>query len=51
MDFRILDRSSMQAGDTLAGPAIINEPTATTYLDANWGCEVHGSGCLFISRH
>ena len=51
MDFRILDRSSMQAGDTLAGPAIINEPTATTYLDANWACEVHGSGCLFISRH
>lgn len=50
MNFRILDRSSMQVGDTLAGPAIINEPTATTYLDANWDCEVHGSGCLFISR-
>ena len=51
MDFHILDRSSMQAGDTLAGPAIINEPTATTYLDANWACKVHESGCLFISRH
>ena len=50
MDFRILDRSSMQVGATLAGPAIINEPTATTYLDANWACEVHGSGCLFIAR-
>ena len=50
MDFRILDRSSMQAGETLAGPAIINEPTATTYLDANWTCKVHESGCLFITR-
>ena len=50
MDFRILERSSIQVGDTLAGPAIINEPTATTYLDANWTCKVHGSGCLFISR-
>lgn len=50
MDFRILDRSSMQVGDTLAGPAIINEPTATTYLDAIWDCTVHESGCLFITR-
>ena len=50
MNFRILDRSSMQVGDTLAGPAIINEPTATTYLDANWDCTVHESGCLFITR-
>ena len=50
MDFRILDRTSLQVGTALAGPAIINEPTATTYLDANWTCEVHGSGCLFISR-
>ncbi len=50
MDFRILERSSIQVGDTLAGPAIINEPTATTYLDANWDCNVHASGCLFISR-
>ena len=50
MEFRILERSSIQVGDTLAGPAIINEPTATTYLDANWTCKVHGSGCLFISR-
>ena len=51
MDFRILDRTSMQVGAVLTGPAIINEPTATTYLDANWTCEVHSSGCLFISRH
>ena len=50
MDFRILDRPSMQVGETLAGPAIINEPTATTYLDANWTCKVHESGCLFITR-
>lgn len=50
MDFRILDRASLSVGDILTGPAIINEPTATTYLDANWVCEVHSSGCLFISR-
>ena len=50
MDFHILGRSSLQAGATLAGPAIINEPTATTYLDANWTCTVHESGCLFIAR-
>ena len=51
MDFSILERSSMQVGAILAGPAIINEPTATTYLDANWTCEVHDSGCLFVARN
>ena len=51
MDFRIFDRSSMRVGDIRSGPAIINEPTATTYLDAGWTCQVHKSGCLFMSRN
>ena len=51
MDFRIFDRSSMRVGYIRSGPAIINEPTATTYLDAGWTCQVHKSGCLFMSRN
>ena len=33
--------ASPRPGDTLAGPAIVTETTATTYLDAGFGAEVH----------
>jgi N-methylhydantoinase A len=45
--FRILRRA--QLGGTLAGPAIILEETATTYLDAGFEATVHESGSLFVT--
>jgi len=46
MPFRIVDRS--QINGTFAGPAILLEDTATTYLDAGFEASVHESGSLFL---
>ncbi|ETK31275.1 hydantoinase/oxoprolinase family protein [Microbispora sp. ATCC PTA-5024] len=32
------------------GPLLVIEPTATTYVDAGFAVEAHGSGCLMITR-
>lgn len=34
----------------LEGPALVLEPTATTYLDVGFTAETHPSGCLMIER-
>ncbi|WP_055480742.1 hydantoinase/oxoprolinase family protein [Sphaerimonospora mesophila] len=34
----------------IEGPALVLEPTATTYLDAGFTAEAHPSGCLMIKR-
>ena len=46
----MLERSGLSAGAELNGPAIILEPTTTTYLDAGHVARVHETGCLIISR-
>jgi N-methylhydantoinase A len=48
--FAVVDRASLAAGDTLAGPAIVHEPTATTYVDAGFVAQVHPHGHLLIDR-
>ena len=48
--FRIVDRSELGAGDTLEGPMIVTEATATTYLDTGWLADTHPSGHLLIER-
>ena len=35
---------------SVAGPAILLEPTATTYLDAGWAATTHASGTLFVTQ-
>jgi N-methylhydantoinase A len=45
--FRIVRRDQIEG--TIAGPAILLEETATTYLDADFELRVHESGSLFIS--
>ena len=42
--FALVARDTLRPGDTLAGPAIVTETTATTYLDAGFVAEVHPSG-------
>jgi N-methylhydantoinase A len=48
LDFRIVQRSSLEPGAELSGPAILLEETATTYLDAGFTATAHESGSLFI---
>jgi N-methylhydantoinase A len=47
--FPIRPRASLAPGDTLAGPAILTEPTTTTYLDAGHTAEVHPTGALVVT--
>ncbi|MGN6593052.1 MAG: hydantoinase/oxoprolinase family protein [Terriglobales bacterium] len=39
---RVYDRGLLRAGDRFAGPAVINEYSATTFLPPKWRCEVDG---------
>jgi N-methylhydantoinase A len=48
--FALVVRDALRPGDTLAGPAIVTETTATTYLDAGFLAEVHPSGSLVARR-
>jgi N-methylhydantoinase A len=48
LDFRILQRSELEPGAELSGPAILLEETATTYLDTGFTATAHESGSLFI---
>jgi N-methylhydantoinase A len=46
--FTIAARDGLALGAELAGPAILLEDTATTYLDAGFVVRVHESGALFL---
>jgi N-methylhydantoinase A len=46
--FRILQRSSLEPGAELEGPAILLEETATTYLDEGFRARVDTSGSIFV---
>ena len=48
--FKIVARGALAVGDVVAGPAIITEETATTYLDSGFEAQVDGSGCLFVKH-
>ena len=50
LEFAVVDRSKLAAGTRLCGPAIVQEPTTTTYLDAGYEAEVHAGGALLIGR-
>ncbi|MBS1868611.1 MAG: hydantoinase/oxoprolinase family protein [Actinobacteria bacterium] len=46
--FRLVERAHLAVGDRVAGPAILTEPTTTTYLDAGFSAEVLPTGALTI---
>jgi N-methylhydantoinase A len=48
LDFAIVQRANL-GSETVSGPAIVLEETATTYLDAEFEAHVHESGSLFIN--
>jgi N-methylhydantoinase A len=46
--FALVARPALSSSEVLAGPAILTEDTATTYLDSGFHARVHPSGCLLI---
>jgi N-methylhydantoinase A len=50
LTFAIRARSSLVAGEVVAGPAVIVEDTATTYVDAGFTASPHEAGTLLIVR-
>lgn len=49
MDFTVIQREELCAMAKVSGPAIVNEQTSTTYVDAGFSIELHESGSLFIT--
>jgi N-methylhydantoinase A len=49
-EFALADRAALAPGRTLAGPAIVVEPTSTTYVDAYVTVEVDDTGTLLLRR-
>ena len=46
----VRERSSLAPGERFAGPALITETVATTYLAPGWTATVHESGSIVLSR-
>jgi N-methylhydantoinase A len=51
LSFAVVDRSTLGSGKSLEGPAILLEPTTTTYLDSGYSASVEESGALKILEH
>lgn len=49
-DTAIVDRGGLAVGETVPGPSIIEEPTATTLVPVGWRAEVITGGHLLLSR-
>jgi N-methylhydantoinase A len=50
VEFTVLDRREISVGMKISGPAIVEEFTTTTYVDADYQFEVHPTGHLIITR-
>ncbi len=46
----VFARAALHAGVLLDGPALITETVATTWLPADWRCEVDAAGNLLLER-
>ncbi|NKB54859.1 MAG: 5-oxoprolinase [Alphaproteobacteria bacterium] len=49
-DTPVVDRDTLQPGNTVAGPAIIREQTATTVVEPGWQAELTPKGHLIVDR-
>lgn len=50
MEFPVMDRTTLALGSETPGPAIILEPTTTTYVDADYTIFNDDFGCLRLRR-
>ena len=48
-EFELIERESLASGTRFAGPAIVMEATATSYIDAGFSGLVHDSGALILT--
>jgi N-methylhydantoinase A len=46
----VVMRHQLAPGDTLTGPALVEEPDSTTYVPPDFGLDVDGSGCLVLTE-
>ncbi len=49
-DLAFAQRADLAAGDTIAGPAVISEPTATTFVPRGWSLRVDSQGHLDLAK-
>jgi 5-oxoprolinase (ATP-hydrolysing) len=49
-DTAVYDRADLQAGDKIAGPAIIVEPIGTNVIEPGWQAEMTSHGHLVLTR-
>lgn len=50
LSFDVYDRGDLLAGQVVAGPAIVTEPTSTTYIDKGFTATVSAEGMLIVRR-
>jgi len=50
IEFKTYNRGALKSNTTYSGPAIIYEPTATTYIDSDFTFSIIAGGCLKLSR-
>lgn len=46
----LFDRSALNPGDVLSGPALIVEPQTTTFVSADFSARMDGAGNIWLSR-
>ena len=49
-DVPLVDRLTLRPGDTVAGPAIIKEPTGTNVIEDGWQAECRAGGDMVLTR-
>ncbi len=49
-DVPVYDRATLGAGDRFAGPAIVMQLDATTFVAPGWAGEVHATGAIILNR-
>jgi len=49
-DFALLQRAELATGEEIHGPAIISEPTTTTYVDSDYLIRIDDHGCMRLIR-
>lgn len=50
LDFALVERENLPIGSVTAGPAIVAEPTATTYVDSDFDIRIDNFGCMHLTR-
>ncbi len=50
VDFQVVQRASLHAGEVLRGPALVEQPDTTVTIPHGWVATVHAGGTLLMER-